>query len=268
LHLTAKTELVPDCNSQRAEVPPEYYRLDTTAMASERSSVPEEEWRADIKKWEFGIGDLIATATAEDLNSYCRAKTKEYNINNWLDEDLWESFRDDFKDFTREHFAKLTKVQTFKLRKVLLCGGVYVPPSTVDTHADAFMQTLQEEQQHTWTLEDVSDAARKYSTAALRSRNLTTYYPALPKPPPTSPPAPVYAAPAPAPMRAAPTALPSSTASPPIFQTPVYNPLPRRTDDVREPPNRPALNPRANFQPRADNPPPRADFPDRERYTP
>jgi hypothetical protein len=96
-------------------------------------------------------------------------------MNNWLDEDLWASFRDDFKDFTREHFAQLTKVQVFELRRVLLCGGVYVPNFSINNHADAFMQTKEEAEQHTWTVENVDELVAKYSTGAVRSRRLVLY---------------------------------------------------------------------------------------------
>ncbi len=56
-------------------------------MALEASYTPSEgELCTEIKKWEFGIRDLILSAdppiTTAELNSYYRAKTKEYELNN------------------------------------------------------------------------------------------------------------------------------------------------------------------------------------------
>ncbi len=71
------------------------------------------ELRIEIRKQEFGIGDLILLVdppiTAVELNSYYRAKTKEYELNNQRNNELWKSFRDNFKEFNINYFEVLTK---------------------------------------------------------------------------------------------------------------------------------------------------------------
>jgi hypothetical protein len=55
------------------------------------------------RKWENGIN--ISKATKEDLHDYCKARMHCYIINRQSDENLWDLFQEDFKDFDTTAFG-------------------------------------------------------------------------------------------------------------------------------------------------------------------
>ena len=74
----------------------------TSAMNTEKSiSV------IDTKKWKTGI-DATATDITE-VKAFVDWRLSIYKENGWKGFDLWESFIDDFKSFTKDIFNNLGK---------------------------------------------------------------------------------------------------------------------------------------------------------------
>ena len=108
---------------------------------------PNFKWSTEIARWDYGIN--TEKATTEELNRYCRTKTKDYQLRGHKDECLWDIFQDDFKDFTKEHFSQLARKNVWTLRDVLRCGGVYVAKNGKSkTYAQTLVEVVQREDEH------------------------------------------------------------------------------------------------------------------------
>jgi hypothetical protein len=66
-----------------------------------------------IRKWENGIN--ISQATKEDLHDYCKARIHYYTINRQSDENLWDLFQEDFKDFDTTAFGQINRTELYVL---------------------------------------------------------------------------------------------------------------------------------------------------------
>jgi hypothetical protein len=56
-----------------------------------------------IRKWENGIN--ISQVIKEDLHDYYKARIHYYIINRQSNENLWDLFQEDFKDFNTTAFS-------------------------------------------------------------------------------------------------------------------------------------------------------------------
>ena len=62
-------------------------------MAANARTAPDEpriDWAKEIDKWQYGID--MTTASAEEINIYTQAKSREYKAYNITDTDLWELY--------------------------------------------------------------------------------------------------------------------------------------------------------------------------------
>jgi hypothetical protein len=82
-----------------------------------------EQWKARIK-WRSGIN--TATSTKDDLSEYLNTKLFQATVHEIVDDNLWDLFKHDFKNFSRTTFNYLDRTELLRLRAVLRCGGVYV----------------------------------------------------------------------------------------------------------------------------------------------
>ena len=57
----------------------------------------EDEQKEKIKKWENGINPV--TTTKEDLQEYLDTKLYQYSIDRTTNNNLWDLFKDNFKNF-------------------------------------------------------------------------------------------------------------------------------------------------------------------------
>jgi hypothetical protein len=97
-------------------------------------------------------------ANKEDIREYIQAKMYFYVKDQVGDNDLWELFREDFKDFNAEIFKQHQR-DTQRVRQVLRCGGVFVASHTRNiTVAQRVAEVLIEEDQHIWTANDLIEA--------------------------------------------------------------------------------------------------------------
>ena len=88
----------------------------------------EEEWNTKIRKWGRGIN--LDDATEDELLEYVQTKLYQYALDKTSDENLWDLFQDDFKDFTVAVFGRLHRRELLQLRSHLRCSGVFVATNT------------------------------------------------------------------------------------------------------------------------------------------
>ena len=115
-------------------------------------AVPESEdqWRDK----DDGIIDL-ATASRPERDAYVRYKCWEYKQYDWGHHDFWEQYRDDFKNWTVEHFQNTNKSYTRDLRKYLRRRGVWIKADRGTSLADALYATLHEDEHGTWSRAEI-----------------------------------------------------------------------------------------------------------------
>jgi len=81
---------------------------------------------AGQEKWGKGIDVQSNKTTTTDIDDFIKFKTLEYKDADLKDDDLWEVYKDDFKDFTTEIFKNCNQIGIRKLRTVLRSNGVWV----------------------------------------------------------------------------------------------------------------------------------------------
>jgi hypothetical protein len=114
-------------------------------------------WEARIRKYDddFNVG----TATKDELVEFIQTKMYLYEQDKVTDDNLWDGFRIDFKDFTPQIMGSILWRELQKLRAYLRCGGVFVRQnSTHLTIAQGLCQVLEEEVQHVWTDAEINEA--------------------------------------------------------------------------------------------------------------
>jgi hypothetical protein len=115
-----------------------------------------EQWKARIK-WRSGID--IATSTKEQLSEYLNTKLFQATIHEIVDDNLWDLFKHDFKNFNRTAFNRLNLQELLRLRAVLRCGGVYVHQDHKNLSiAQSLVNLIQEKEQHIWSAADIDKA--------------------------------------------------------------------------------------------------------------
>jgi hypothetical protein len=153
----------------------------------------EEDVEVLIDKWGFGID--VTTSDADQLKEYINTKIRQYEIDKMSDNGLWRMFREDFKNFTPEIFAKLHHRVLSSLSLNLRCAGVWVPSNNQRlSYAMCLTQVLQEETRHEWTMENIREAQedflKKPITSVYIDQDGFKYLPPLRPPPdqlPSSP---------------------------------------------------------------------------------
>jgi hypothetical protein len=77
-----------------------------------------------FEKWEDGID--TNNATKVDLREYLNTKLYQYTLYRISDENLWDLFKDDFKDFNSAIFGQYSRTELQTLRKYLQYSGVHI----------------------------------------------------------------------------------------------------------------------------------------------
>ena len=82
----------------------------------------------------------------------------QYEVYNWKDNNLWEQFREDFKEFTEEDFKKCSIPIKRKLRSFLRTRGVKVDPNdSYRSFTKCLTTVLTEEEPAIWSIKDIED---------------------------------------------------------------------------------------------------------------
>jgi hypothetical protein len=114
-------------------------------------------WPLKIEKWGDGIDPTSASKT--ELGEYVDTKLHIYE--EFSDYTLWSLFQEDFAGWTSENFKTLRNDTRAKLRLHLLKRGVYVPPyNNRYPISDALVATLNEEEQHDWTDQELVETLK------------------------------------------------------------------------------------------------------------
>ena len=123
------------------------------------------------KKWNRGVpADKINSITDEELEEYVTIKVYEYSDGRMTDSNLWGLFKDEFYNFTVEHFDRISFRGLRELRATLRCCGVRVQQEDENyTIAQSLMTILGERKQAAWTPQDIKDAAPDFEKNTIHS---------------------------------------------------------------------------------------------------
>jgi hypothetical protein len=148
--------------------------IESNPAPSSVSDNGRDDYRELVRKWRPGI--VVAKATDEDLTEFVNTKLYLYCLYEMVDDNLWELFRHDFKDFTsRADFNRLDFVELQRLRKVLRCGGVRVQQNKgTTTIAHTLSAILREKEPYVWAQEDILEAEADLAKGPIRSAFITT----------------------------------------------------------------------------------------------
>jgi hypothetical protein len=93
----------------------------------DNSILQAKQWKARIK-WRSGIN--IATSTKKQLSKYLNTKLFQATVYEIVNNNLWDLFKHNFKNFSQTTFNRLDLKELLRLRVVLYCGGVFVKPNS------------------------------------------------------------------------------------------------------------------------------------------
>ena len=106
----------------------------------------------DTEKWETGID---ATATdIKEVKAFADWRLSIYKENKQKGFDLWESFVDDFKTFTRDILDDLGKDRLKRIRDYLRENGVYIQKEARKSIADGLLRAIHEPTPSKWPTDD------------------------------------------------------------------------------------------------------------------
>ena len=112
------------------------------------------EWAERMKTALDGIDPLVEDK--DTVQAYLETKLHQYDQDKTTDYDLWELFREDFKDFTTvELWDKVNKPSQQKLRNYLRCAGVFVEQNNPRPIAVSLIKVIQEPEKHSWCNDDI-----------------------------------------------------------------------------------------------------------------
>jgi hypothetical protein len=171
------------------------------SIQSDRS-VDNDNYKELARKWRHGIN--LNSVRADEITEFLDTKLFQYVLYEIVDDNLWELFRHDFKDFTcRGDFNRFELTEMLRLRKTLRCGGVFVQQNGgTNTIANTLHTVMKEDEQHVWSNEDILAARPDLIKGPILSGFITltknkrlepvifdipTPSPPLPPPPPPHP---------------------------------------------------------------------------------
>ena len=64
--------------------------------------------------------------STNDVNDYIKFKVIEYGHYNFLNDDIWEQYQEDFADFTEATFKACDRIALYNLQTLLHNQGVWV----------------------------------------------------------------------------------------------------------------------------------------------
>jgi hypothetical protein len=117
------------------------------------------DWDWDRLERAHAYGINTGKASEDQVEEYVLTKMHVYEKNNFMDYSLWEIFAEDFSTFELDDFKILRSATKIKLRLLLLSRGVFVGKRTKQlTLYQALYDTAQDEEQHKWTDEELTEA--------------------------------------------------------------------------------------------------------------
>jgi hypothetical protein len=108
------------------------------------------------KKWRQGV-DLTSM---DNINDYIKFKILEYEHFKFMNDDLWEQYKEDFADFTEAIFKTCNLTNIRNLRTLLRSQGVWVERDRQFHVSQSLYNTLCEEDPTEWTKEEIQEQIR------------------------------------------------------------------------------------------------------------
>ena len=127
-------------------------------------------WRQQVSGALFSSPTIMAGSNPNDQHEYFPPGNRDVDstingafqtFQDFQDDDLWETFREEFEGFTEEDFRRRTTIQLRKLRALLRRQGVWVMKDKRVTIAKSLFATLQEDKPTPWTEDEVKDCYNK-----------------------------------------------------------------------------------------------------------
>src|ERR1700733_7032076 len=109
----------------------------------------------DTKKWETGI-DATVTNIME-VKAFVNWRLSTYKKKGWKGFDLWESFVNNFKSFTKDILNNLGKDQLKEIRDYLRENRVYIRKEARKSIADGLLGAIHEPTPLKWPADDPAD---------------------------------------------------------------------------------------------------------------
>ena len=97
---------------------------------------------AGQERWGRGIDVQSDKTTTTDIDDFIKFKALEYEDADLKDDDMWEVYKDDFKDFTVEIFRNCNQILIRKLRTILRTNGVWVQKHRDTTVPKSLFNTI------------------------------------------------------------------------------------------------------------------------------
>ena len=124
-----------------------------TTTGRGRGSKGKEPESQETERQELELGEEIREPEPErtgdvvipNQTDYVKLKILEYEDTQITGQDLWVAFKEDFGDFTEEHFAKCSPAYIGKLRKHLRSHGVWVQNSVRINIVKSLFNTIREQ---------------------------------------------------------------------------------------------------------------------------
>ena len=109
----------------------------------------------DTEKWETGIDATVTNI--KEVKAFVNWRLLIYKENGQKGFDLWESFVDDFKLFTRDILNNLGKDQLKEIRDYLRENRVYIRKEARKSIADGLLGAIHEPTPSKWPTDDSTD---------------------------------------------------------------------------------------------------------------
>ena len=122
----------------------------TSAMNTKKSTSV-----IDTKKQKTGI-DVTATDIKE-VKTFINQRLSTYKKKGWKGFDLWESFINNFKSFTKDTLNDFSKDQLKEIRDYLRENGVYVRKEARKSIADSLLGVIHKPTPSKWPADDPAD---------------------------------------------------------------------------------------------------------------
>ena len=110
---------------------------------------------------------MTRESVAEDITNAITT----WETYDWKDDDLWESFQDDFRGYTEDDFRLVHNNDVRRLRKFLRKRGVWIEKSRT-TIARSLFNALQEEEPTPWTEAEIIACEEKEEFASYQISQL------------------------------------------------------------------------------------------------
>ena len=114
-------------------LPPAMYYITLHSMVDISKQVSEGQ-----KKWSQGA-DLISI---NDINDYVKFKILEYRYYNFINNDMWEQYKEDFADFMEATFKTCKLIVIYNLQTLLCYQSVWVKKDKQVTIVQSLYNTI------------------------------------------------------------------------------------------------------------------------------